>query len=130
MTPSRPRGPTPLHGSTHPGCPRRTVRARRATATKSAERRDNESVSANSGGPSPHRTQVVVAAIGVAGLVIAGIIAGVFALLSDNGGSDNTRSVATRPSVTVSGGNSTNKNTCVGGGTYVEGDVNCTQSST
>jgi hypothetical protein len=95
-----------------------------------AERRDNVSVSTPSG-PSSHRTQIIVAAIGVTGLVIVAMVTGLFGLLGDSNGSGSGQSPSTaRGSVTVSGGNSTNKDTCVGGGAYVEGDVNCTQSST
>jgi hypothetical protein len=70
------------------------------------------------------RAQIIVAVIGVAGLVAVAIVTGLFGLLS--GGADGS---GTETQVTANGGSSKANGTCIGGGVVVQGStVNCSST--
>lgn len=82
---------------------------------------------------STHRTQVAVARITAAGLVLAAAVAGLFTggfgLLANDKPGTTITAPGTPPPATADGGNSTNADSCVSGGVVVGGDVNCTKTS-
>jgi hypothetical protein len=66
----------------------------------------------------PRHRELNAAVVAAVGLVVAAAVTGLLALASSGGGGRTS-------TVNVTGGHSTNRDPCVGGGAYVAGTVNC-----